>query len=459
MTCKNAPSLKGKAPKFDKSQMLEARHVIMIAIGGVIGAGFFVGASAAILQAGPAILLTYILCSLVFLVLGMTFKDLALDSGVQGSFIEHIRHLLGSVAGFASGWSYWAVWLIILTAQLIAGAAMLQPVLHLPYLVICYGLLAIMSGVNLLSVRAYGNLEYWFSFLKVSALVVFILFGIFILLSSHLGFTAPVPVTNNLFGHDGFAPFGWVAVLALAPTVFTGMTGIEIVSVAAQETHTPEEMVGALASKLGIWIGVIYFFSVLLVLCFIPWNGLEMTRSPFLSVLNHLQIPYAESVIWLVVLTVIFSTLNSSLFVASRVLKEMALTEAAPDFLSAGKGNNVPTRSIWCVTIAAFLLVTASQQFPSGFFGGLLSVSGVFIIFVYGLAIVAAMKMRRKLSFFGILAILFMALVPICMLYAPQTRLQSLLGLGSLGFFLLCGAIISRLSKRKNASDLANLNA
>lgn len=448
MIGESSPSVQKNTRKIDKSQLLEARHVIMIAIGGVIGAGFFVGASAAILQAGPVILLTYLLCSLVFLVLGMTFKNLALDSGVQGSFIEHIRHLLGNVTGFASGWSYWAVWLIILTAQLIAGAAMLGPVLHLPYLLICYGLLALMSGVNLLSVRMYGNLEYWFSFLKVSALVCFILLGLGLLLASAFGLSAPIPVAENIFGHGGFAPFGWVAVLALAPTVFTGMTGIEIVSVAAQETHTPEEMVGSLASKLGIWIGIIYFFSVVLVVCFIPWNQLNMTRSPFLTVLNHLNIPYAEGLVWLVVLTVIFSTLNSSLFVASRVLKEMALTGSAPTFFSAGRGGNVPARSVWCVTIAAFVLVTASRQFPSGFFAGLLGVSGVFIICVYGLAIVAAMKMREKISVPGIVAILFMALVPVCMLLSPQTRMQALWGIGGIILFFISGLLVNLFQKK-----------
>ncbi|QCE34384.1 amino acid permease [Acetobacteraceae bacterium] len=451
MTCKNMPSQPEKAPPIDKSQMLEARHVIMIAIGGVIGAGFFVGASAAILQAGPTVLFTYLLCSLVFLVLGKTFKDLALDSGVQGSFIEHIRHLLGPIAGFASGWAYWAVWLIILTAQLIAGAAMLGPILHLPYLVICYGLLAIMSGVNLLSVRMYGNLEYWFSLLKVSALVIFILLGVTLLIAGAFGVTTPVPVSENMFGHQGFAPFGWLAVLALAPTVFTGMTGIEIVSVAAQETHTPEEMVGSLASKLGMWIGIIYFFSVALVLCFIPWDSLNMTRSPFLTVLDYLHIPYAEQAFWLVIMVVIFSTLNSSLFVASRILKEMALTEAAPDFLSSGKGANVPARSVTCVSLAAFLLVTLSQQFPAGFFATLLGVSGIFIIFVYGLSIVAAMRMRKKLSILGLLAILFMALVPLCMALSPQTLGQALWGMGGLAFFLITGFCVNTLQSAKKA--------
>src|SRR5579863_8965839 len=218
------------------SRSLRPRHVAMISIGGIIGAGLFVGSSAAIAAAGPAIVLSYLLTGILILLVMRMLGEMAVALPNIRAFTEFARVGLGQGAGFVAGWLYWYFWIITVAVEAIAGANILHSWLALPPWELGLGLMAVMTAVNLMSARSYGEFEFWFSSIKVAAIVIFILLaGAYALgLPSHQGATF-----GNLTAHGEYMPKGIVTVLAGAVTVFFALTGAEITTVAAAESTEP----------------------------------------------------------------------------------------------------------------------------------------------------------------------------------------------------------------------------
>src|SRR5437870_5601378 len=234
------------------SRSLRPRHVAMITIGGIIGAGLFVGSSVAITAAGPAIVITYALTgSLVLLIMRM-LGEMAVDMPQVRSFTEFTRAALGNWAGFSVGWLYWYFWVVVIPVEAIAGAGIIEHWLPLPRWEVGLALMALMTWVNLMSVRAYGEFEFWFSSIKVAAIISFIVFvGAYA-----CGYRSPSgPTFSNLVAHGGFAPQGAFAVLASVVTVIWSMMGSEEVTIAAAESPEPARAV-LLAGAVG-FAGVI----------------------------------------------------------------------------------------------------------------------------------------------------------------------------------------------------------
>jgi GABA permease len=239
----------------------------MISIGGIIGAGLFVGSSAAIASIGPAIVASYVLAGLVVLIVMRMLSEMAVATPGVGSFTEYVRLGLGDWAGFISGWLYWYFWVVVVAIEAIAGAALLHQWLDLPVWQIGLALMIILTAVNLLSTRSYGEFEFWFSSIKVGAIVVFIL----IAGAYALGITSPSGSTfGNLIAHDGFAPFGTLSVLAGVTTVIFSLCGAEIVTIAAAESNEATSTMSRLTSTIIVRILLFYVLSVLLVVAIVP---------------------------------------------------------------------------------------------------------------------------------------------------------------------------------------------
>src|ERR1700728_3606640 len=207
------------------SRSLEGRHLTMISIGGIIGAGLFVSSSTSILRGGPASFISYAICGLLILLVMRMLGEMATDMPNVRSFTEFARAGLGDGAGFVVGWLYWYFWVLVVPVEAIAGAKILQHWLPLfSPLQIGLALMTVMTGVNLMSARSYAEFRFWFASIKVAAILVFIA----IAASYAFGWTSPQGATfANLVDHGGFTPHGWIAVLAARPTVFFGMTGAE----------------------------------------------------------------------------------------------------------------------------------------------------------------------------------------------------------------------------------------
>ena len=218
------------------SRSLRPRHVAMITIGGIIGAGLFVGSSVAIAAAGPAIIVSYALTGLLVLLIMRMLGEMAVDMPQVRSFTEFTRAALGNWAGFSVGWLYWYFWVVVIPVEAIAGAGIIQGWLPLPMWQIGAALMLLMTCVNLMSARAYGEFEFWFSSIKVAAILSFI-----VVVGAHAcGYrSATGPTFSTLIDYGGFAPRGPFAVLAAVTTVIWSMMGAEVVTIAAAESPEP----------------------------------------------------------------------------------------------------------------------------------------------------------------------------------------------------------------------------
>src|SRR5471030_1427330 len=299
------------------SHALRPRHVTMITIGGIIGAGLFVGSSVAISAVGPAVIVSYAITGLMFLLVMRSLGEMAVEMPKVRSFTEFARAGLGNWAGFTVGWLYWYFWIIVIPVEAIAGATILERWIALPNWCLGSILMAIMAGVNLMSAKSFGEFEFWFASIKVVAIIAFIaICGAFA-----FGFTSPTGATfGNLTAYGGFAPFGAVAVLAGSVTVFFSMMGAEVVTIAAAESTEPAKAVARMVSTVVWRILAFYLGSVTLIVSVVPWDSIKPGESPFAHALDHMQIPYAGAIMSAIVLTAVLSCLNSSFYVASRVL-------------------------------------------------------------------------------------------------------------------------------------------
>ena len=374
------------------TRSLRSRHVALISIGGIIGAGLFVGSSANIATVGPAVLVSYgVAGALMFLVMRMLAEMAAADPGAL-SFADHARAGLGPWAGFVCGWLYWYFWVVVVGIEAIAGAAILQSWVALPLWQIGLVLMVLLTATNLLSTRSYGEFEFWFASLKVAAIVGFIV----IAGSYALGFTSPAgPTLGNLVAHGGFAPFGAAAVLAGVTGIVFSMTGAEIATVVAAESSEPSRAIAHLTTSLILRILLFYVGSVLVILAVVPWPEIVPGTSPFTATLERMGIPFAATTMNLIVLVAVLSCLNSGIYITSRMLFGLAAHGDAPRSMVALDKRGVPTRAILIGTVFGYLAVLASVVSPQRLFTFLVNASGAIMLVIYLLVALAQIRQRR----------------------------------------------------------------
>jgi GABA permease len=375
---------------------LRRRHMQMIALGGVIGAGLFVGSGVVISSAGPAAVISFALTgTLVVLVMRM-LGEMAVAYPAVGGFYEYNRLALGDLAGFLTGWMYWYFWVIVVAMEAVAGAKILG--MWWPALAPWQYTLALMSlftVVNLLSVRSYGEAEFWFASIKVAAIVAFLCAGTAFVLGAWPGMSgglAPLTV------HGGFMPNGIVPVLTGAVAATGFYFGAEIVTIAAAESAEPERAVAETTQSV-IWrVLVFYIGSVFLVVAIVPWNDTMRMARPYVSAMEALRIPAAATLMSIVVLTAVLSALNSGLFASSRMLMALARRADAPAAFSRLDRRGVPVAAILASTAFGYLTVIMSYLSPDRVFAFLVNSYGTVAIFVYVLIAMAELKLRRRLE-------------------------------------------------------------
>src|SRR5271169_3353301 len=379
-------------PKNELSRSLKGRHLTMISIGGIIGAGLFVSSSTSIIAGGPASFISYAITGMLILLVMRMLGEMATALPNVRSFTEFARAGLGEGAGFVVGWLYWYFWVLVVPVEAIAGAKILQLWLPLSPLQIGLGLMTIMTGVNLMSARSYAEFEFWFASIKVAAILVFIA----IAGSYAFGLSSPHGATfGNLVDHGGFTPHGWIAVLAAVPTVFFAMTGAEITTIAAAESAQPGRAVARMSTAV-IWrILIFYVFSVFLIVAVTPWNTVRSGESPFTLALNTMHVPWAGSIMSIIILTAVLSFLNSAFYVSSRVLFILAARGDAPQALVKLNARRVPVISVLMGAVAGFLGIIAATQAPQVVFDFLVSSAGAVIVFVYMIICIAQIRLRR----------------------------------------------------------------
>ena len=423
----------------------------MIAIGGVIGAGLFVGSGVVIAETGPAAFLSYLVTGVLIILIMRMLGEMATANPSTGSFADYSRRALGGWAGFSVAWLYWYFWVIVVGFEAVAGAKILQVwFADVPLWVFALVLMTLMTATNLFSVSSYGEFEYWFAGIKVFAIIAFLVIGaLFVVgLWPDQGFDL-----SNLTDHGGFMPNGSAAIFSSIVVVVFSMVGAEIATVAAAESHDPEKAIARATQSVIVRVLTFYVGSVFLLVCIVPWNDSELGASPYVAAFKEMGIPYADDIMNAVVLTAVLSCLNSGLYTASRMLFVLAARREAPMRLITVNRRGVPVWAILASTVIGFLSVIAAYVSPDTVFKFLLNSSGAVILFVYFLIAVSQFVLRRrtpddqltvKMWFFPVLTILAGAgiiAVLVQMALKSDTRSQLLLSLLSWGVVLVFYAI------------------
>src|SRR6476646_2511443 len=335
---------------------LSQRHLTMIAIGGVIGAGLFVGSGAVINDAGPAAFLSYAITGLLIIMVMRMLGEMAVANPSTGSFADYARRAMGGWAGFSVGWLYWYFWVIVVGFEAVAGAKILTFWFDAPLWLLSLGLMVLMTLTNLVSVSSYGEFEYWFAGIKVFAIIAFLVLGTLFVLGLWPNRSFDV---SNLTAHGGFLPHGFGAIFSSIVVVVFSMVGAEIATVAAAESHDPEKAIARATQSVIVRVGTFYVGSSFLLVCIVPWNDSELGASPYVAAFKAMGIPYADQVMNAVVLTAVLSCLNSGLYTASRMLFVLAARREAPMRLITVNRRGVPVVAILASTVVGFLSVLA----------------------------------------------------------------------------------------------------
>jgi len=327
----------------------------------------------------------------VLLVMRMLSELAVAIPGIQ-SFPEFSRIGLGHWAGFLSGWLYWYFWVVVVAIEAIAGAVILRNWIDLPVWMIGVALMGLLTAINLMSTRSYGEFEFWFSSLKVAGIVAFIaIAGAYALgLTSGTG-----PTFGNLTAHGGFAPNGGAAVLAATTSVIFALVGAEIATIAAAESAEPSRTVARMTSTVAVRILIFYVLSVLLIVSVVPWTKIVPGTSPFATALSVMGIPGAATIMNGIVLVAVLSCLNSGLYVTSRVLFTLAARGDAPQALVSADSSKVPARAILIARRFCYVAFAASDLSPKLVFSFLVTASGALMLIVYLMIAASQIRMRR----------------------------------------------------------------
>ena len=321
----------GAAPELKKA--LNQRQLTMIAIGGVIGAGLFVGSGVVIGDTGPGTFITYALAGVLIIMVMRMLAEMAVANPSTGSFADYSRNALGNWAGFSVGWLYWYFWVIVVGFEAIAGAKIIQYWIEIPLWLTALVLMILMTATNLFSVSSFGEFEFWFAGIKVAAIIVFIALGSLFVLGLWPNKSMDF---SNLWAHGGFMPLGFMAITVGIVTVIFSMVGAEIATIAAAESEDPERAVTKAANSVIVRIAIFFVGSIFLLATILPWNDETLAASPFVTAFTEMGIPYADHIMNAVVLTAVLSCLNSGMYTASRMLFVLAARREAPPQLVAG---------------------------------------------------------------------------------------------------------------------------
>ena len=379
------------APELHKG--LKQRQLTMIAIGGVIGAGLFVGSGVVITDAGPGAFLTYAVTGVLIILVMRMLGEMATANPSTGSFADYSRKALGGWAGFSVAWLYWYFWVIVVGFEAVAGAKVLTYWFDAPLWLLSLGLMLLMTATNLFSVSSFGEFEFWFAGIKVAAIVLFLVLGSLFVLGlwpdQDLDF-------SNLTARGGFFPNGVGAIFSAIVVVIFSMVGAEIATIAAAESANPEKSIARATNSVISRIAIFFVGSLFLLAVIVPWNSNEAGSSPYVSAFREMGIPAADHIMNAVVLTAVLSCLNSGLYTASRMLFVLAARREAPVQLIQVNRRGVPMAAILTSTVVGFLCVIAAAVSPDTVFLFLLNSSGAIILFVYLLIAVSEVILRRR---------------------------------------------------------------
>ena len=414
---------------------LSNRHVQLIAIGGTIGTGLFLGSGKAIQLAGPSIIFAYFIVGIALFFVMRALGELLLSKAGYQSLTDIAEAYLGPRAAFVTGWTYWFCWIMTAMADVIAVGVYVKYWFDIPQWVPALICLLILLGLNLLTVKIFGELEFWFALIKVVTILALIVIGVVLLVIGFKTHTGTVSAAN-LWEHGGLFPNGFSGFLLSFQMVIFAYVGVELVGVSAAETSNPKKNIPSAINKIPLRILFFYVGALLILLCINPWMQLNAAESPFVKTFSLVGIPLAAGIINFVVLTSAASACNSGMFSTSRILYNLSKTKQGPANFAKLNKNHVPSHALWVSTIVLSAGALLSKLIPEQAFGIVTTISAICFIWLWGVILVSHIRYRKTrphlhaastfkapfAPFINYVVLAMFAVILIIMLFADATR-------------------------------------
>ncbi|MFB7917672.1 amino acid permease [Streptomyces sp. NPDC056061] len=373
---------------------LGSRQIQMIAIGGAIGTGLFLGAGRAISRAGPSLVLAYAVAGLVIFFIMRALGELLMYRPVSGSFSEYAREFVGPFAGFVTGWTYWLFWVVTGITEVTAAAQYMTYWFSIPQWVSALLFTVVLYGVNLISVKVFGELEFWFSMVKVTAIVGMILIcaGVLTLGFSEAGGTASV---SHLWADGGFFPHGLGGTLMTLQIVMFAFLAVELVGVTAGESKDPGTVLPRAINTVPWRIAVFYVGALVMILSVVPWTEFRPGIPPFVAAFEKMGLGIGAGIVNFVVLTAALSSCNSGMYSTGRMLRDLALNGQGPRLFTRLTPNGTPL--VGTTFSAALMLVGVwiNYRWPGDAFTYVVSFATISGMWAWIMILVSQIRYRR----------------------------------------------------------------
>ncbi|WP_030618540.1 amino acid permease, partial [Streptomyces sclerotialus] len=377
---------------------LRNRQVQMIAVGGAIGTGLFLGAGERLHAAGPILVVVFAITGLFAFFIARAMGELVMHRPTSGSFVSYSREFLGEKAAYTAGWVYFLHWVCSGIAEITAVAMYLQywgAFRGIPQWTLALFALLVVLAANLISVRWFGEFEFWFAIIKVAAILAFLAIGCWLLASRHPvdgHSTGPQLIADN----GGMMPNGLLASVVLIQGVVFAYAAIEMVGIAAGETENPRKVIPRAINSVSWRIVVFYVGTVLLLVLLLPWSAYKAGESPFVTLLGKLGVPGVSGVMNFVILTAALSSCNSGLYSTGRVLRSMGLAGSAPKFTTLMNKRGVPYGGILLTASCYILGIVLNYVVPERAFSIVLNFSAITMIGTWVMIMICQMVLRRR---------------------------------------------------------------
>ncbi|SEN12894.1 amino acid/polyamine/organocation transporter, APC superfamily [Paenisporosarcina quisquiliarum] len=422
---------------------LEQRHITLMSLGAAIGVGLFLGSATAIQLAGPAILISYIVGGMAIFIIMRALGEMAVHNPVSGSFSRYAKDYLGPLAGYITGWNYWFLWVVTCMAEITAVGVYMQMWYPdtAPW-IWALGALVIMTLVNLIAVKAYGEFEFWFALIKIIAILAMIFVGLGVILFG-LGNDGIAVGISNLWSNGGFAPNGVTGIFMSLQMVMFAYLGVEMIGVTAGEAKNPKTVIPRAIDTVFWRILLFYVGALFVIMSIYPWNEIGANGSPFVLMFEKIGIGPAAGIINFVVLTAALSSCNSGIFSTGRMLFNLAQQKQAPNSFSKISRSGVPSKAIIFSAVLLLVGVVLNYLVPEKVFIWVTSISTFGAVWTWGIILLSQLKFRKTLTkgevsrlsykalFYPVgsyLALAFLVLVLGLMAYFPDTRIALIVG-------------------------------
>ena len=402
-----APTSEELAETAGMQRKLRNRHIQLIALGGCIGSGLFYGSAEAIQLAGPSIILAYLVGGAAIFFVMRAVGEMSVRTPVAGAFTHHAYANWGDRAGFVSGWNYWFNYILVSMVELAVVGIYVQYFLpSFPRPVTAAICLVILTCVNLISVKSFGEFEFWFAIIKVFAVIAMIVVGLIVVLAQIHPAEAVAPSFAHLWNEGGFFPMGflglqngaWVGIVMALVVVMFSFGGVELVAITSGEAHDPGTTIPKAINQIAWRILLFFVGSMIVIMAVVPWTAIDGKTSPFVEIFDYVGFKAAAAVLNLVLITAVLSVYNSAIYSNGRMLHSLAHQGNAPKYLGKVAKNGVPINGVLTSAAITVIAVFVIFMWPAFAFNYLMSIALFAGILNWIMVLITQMLFRKKIG-------------------------------------------------------------